>query len=1217
MHRALGHLTIVGIVLTNVPLVCAQQEQTMGGVTYGMAEWPESGFGNHRAVVDVAAAGTVRARIPWRRHDANFRAKAVLVYDMTTGTRIENAFSCNITREYGDVVFQPQTVPGQYAIYTMPYQQPETTSGQWNGSYLPVRVTADPGWLAEHRLSVPTSENTIRLADPSKVDDAGAVGASFEIVSGSARGFAGNGYTMTYEVHFPGHKGPMVEPTVLLQEDGRGYGALVYDYGSQLVMCISRRDSSGNQGTQELVRANWDSPWPVNMDGPLTATVAVKVLPDKTVVTSQVQGTGDDGQPFTSPLLEAEDTSPQRIATGASPAFRVYPGDDNAGTWVRNVVIRDSAGAVVFDSNDARRGSGVENTATAPDAVLDALLQARLVRMESRRRPGERPDMDSFFPMEVIASDAEMSALLDRHADPVLLFPEDRTRPVVMPDFVPQKWALDGPRDTFSGECQPSEYYCWQIGVYAAREGIEALALEYADVRNGDGNVVIRAEDITCFNLEGADILGKHFTKDFTLGKGMVRLLWIGMMVPDDAKGGLRGEVKVRVNDRLEKTIGFQLSVDGPVIPNHGDDEPWRHSRLRWLNSTLGLDDSVLPLPFTPVKREGSTIEILNRTLHLSELGLPETIVSNETNVLASPVRIEVLGPDGQPLVFSRPEGAVETENPSRVIETAGTASGALSMTVRSEVWFDGAVNYDLVLQSEKDATLKDVAVVIPMREELAEYFIGFSNRGDHRPAAWQWKWDRKYVDNAAWLGDVEAGIGIKLLGEHDYWDLAGMHWDEHHQWINEGKGGATLSEEGDAVVLRAFTGEKALKANEPLRLRFRLYVTPFKPLRPDHWDLRFFGNITHYHHATPENPYINYPFMTVGSMKKAFEDLKAKGSRGMTIYYTLREMSNIAPELFAFRSLGDEIVKSTGAFVYSTSGWSVEGEGGGHPWLREHLVSGYSPSWQQTVPSGAIDAAVATNGDGRLVNYYIEGLAWLQKQIGFVGVYLDGIGYDRIGMMRLARMLTAGGSDYYLPFHSGDDFTNPWADRHAAPVAEYMEHLPFVTQLMFGEVFWYDGPEGYWMTNLAGLPFGIDNQFYPVPGPDYPFRAMLFASSENVGQSAVDIRAFWDRWGINEQTRALGYWDPSCPVRTNAPDIFASVYVNEGKALICVGSWAKETTLVTLSVDWESLGMDPAKVTVTVPDIGSVQAPRGPIDITQPLDIEPGKGIVIGVESQ
>jgi hypothetical protein len=302
---------------------------------------------------------------------------------------------------------------------------------------------------------------------------------------------------------------------------------------------------------------------------------------------------------------------------------------------------------------------------------------------------------------------------------------------------------------------------------------------------------------------------------------------------------------------------------------------------------------------------------------------------------------------------------------------------------------------------------------------------------------------------------------------------------------------------------------------------------------------------------------------------------------------------------------------------VYSTAGWSVAGEGGGHPWLREHLVSGYSPGWQQTVPRGEIDAAVATNGDGRLVNYYIEGLAYLQKKIGFVGVYLDGIGYDRIAMLRLARTLTAGGSDYYLPFHSGDNFKNPWSEHRAAPLAEYMEHLPYVTQLMFGEVFWFDGPEGYWMTNLAGLPFGIDNQFYPVPGPDYPFRAMLYASSPNVGQSAADIRAMWDRWGINKQTRTFGYWDANCPVKTNARYVFASVYANEGKALICVASWAHETTSVTLTVDWEALGMKPEKVAMSVPDIGSVQKAQATIDLNKPIAIEPGKGIVIGVETR
>ena len=35
--------------------------------------------------------------------------------------------------------------------------------------------------------------------------------------------------------------------------------------------------------------------------------------------------------------------------------------------------------------------------------------------------------------------------------------------------------------------------------------------------------------------------------------------------------------------------------------------------------------------------------------------------------------------------------------------------------------------------------------------------------------------------------------------------------------------------------------------------------------------------------------------------------------------------------------------------------------------WLREHLVSGYSPGWQQTVPSGEIDAAVAFAEAGTL----------------------------------------------------------------------------------------------------------------------------------------------------------------------------------------------------------------------------------------------------------
>ena len=237
----------MALVPTSGLLVWAQQPQTLGGIEYGMADWPESGFGNHRAIVDVPAAEVVRARIPWRRHDANFRGKAVLIHELATGSKMSNVFACNLTREYGDVVFQPQAGPGRFAIYYMPYQQPGNTSGGWNGSYLPVRVTAESTWLTKHDLDIAAVESTIRFVGSSKEDDSGAVGSSFEIISGSTVDFADNDYTMTYEVHFLNHRGNFVVPALLLQPDNRGYQAVVYDLNGQLVMSISRKDSKEPQ----------------------------------------------------------------------------------------------------------------------------------------------------------------------------------------------------------------------------------------------------------------------------------------------------------------------------------------------------------------------------------------------------------------------------------------------------------------------------------------------------------------------------------------------------------------------------------------------------------------------------------------------------------------------------------------------------------------------------------------------------------------------------------------------------------------------------------------------------------------------------------------------------------------------------------------------------------------------------------------------------------
>ena len=49
-------------------------------------------------------------------------------------------------------------------------------------------------------------------------------------------------------------------------------------------------------------------------------------------------------------------------------------------------------------------------------------------------------------------------------------------------------------------------------------------------------------------------------------------------------------------------------------------------------------------------------------------------------------------------------------------------------------------------------------------------------------------------------------------------------------------------------------------------------------------------------------------------------------------MYYTVRELTNAVTEIWALRSLGDEILGS--------------GKGGGFPWLREHFDSDYTPQW-------------------------------------------------------------------------------------------------------------------------------------------------------------------------------------------------------------------------------------------------------------------------------
>ena len=130
--------------LTGVLLGVSSHADT---IPYTVATTPwETGMGDHRAVIHVQQnADAVLVNLPWRRRDHDPDKKQVIVVDAATGKRVANVARFSVTREAGQFAFEPQTVPGDYCFYYLPYT-PQGGWGGYGGNYLPPQETADATW---------------------------------------------------------------------------------------------------------------------------------------------------------------------------------------------------------------------------------------------------------------------------------------------------------------------------------------------------------------------------------------------------------------------------------------------------------------------------------------------------------------------------------------------------------------------------------------------------------------------------------------------------------------------------------------------------------------------------------------------------------------------------------------------------------------------------------------------------------------------------------------------------------------------------------------------------------------------------------------------------------------------------------------------------------------------------------------------------------------
>lgn len=885
-------------------------------------------------------------------------------------------------------------------------------------------------------------------------------------------------------------------------------------------------------------------------------------------------------------------------ATGKGEYYFYYMPYRMTGSWYfPNTVYRNAR--LAYDSVWA---AGLSRSAAFPGA--------RILRFESVDA------FDRFEPMEVIATARETDSVVAvNKGKDFLVFPGDRKQPVRMEDAIPSCWIGRTEGGPFDGTALRNEFYVFQLAVFAAYKNLHNLRLTFSDL-TGDNGARIPAASIRCFNTGGKDWEGKGLTKTVGVAKGKVQPLWIGVDLAKSLRPGVySGIAAIGAEGVAPRSIGIRLRVQDGVSEDRGYGDLYRLARLDWLDSDRGIDDSVFK-PYTPVRLRGNSVQILGRTLWFDRFGLPERITSSfqgcnasaegpAKDILAGAIEVKAIS-RGKTMSW-KGDGPVTKAGAGGVTRwSARLESEDAGLAVSARMECDGYVNYELTLTARKDMDLDDFRLQIPYAPSVATYMMGLGCKGGRRPDHWDWKWETSKANNMVWMGDVNAGLQCKLKNETPDWAITNLEKTGiYKDWSNGGSGGVTLTPD---ALFTAYTGKRRLAKGQVLHFNFGLLITPLKLLDPAHWDERYFqadppvdswrrealakgANVMNVHQGNVLNPYINYPFVVVDTLKRYVAVNRALGIR-TKVYYTVRELSNRAPEIWPFRSLGDEIF-TPGLGSQVADQFADDGTGGnlyctGGSWLVEHLRTRYDAAWHTPLPDGDYDMAIRTQGLSRLHNYYIEGLNWLVRNTGIRGIYLDGVGYDREIMKRVRKVMDRAADSCLIDMHSGNNFSPTYGLN--SPANQYMELFPFLNSLWLGEGYNYDESPDYWLIEVSGIPFGLFGEMLNNGGNAY--RGMLYGMTNRLGWTGSDPSALWRLWDVFgiRSSRMLSYWDSLCPVRCNRDDVKVTVYQLPGKVLVAYASWAKKDVHVRLDVDWKALGIDVAHATIVAPAVSGLQ---------------------------
>ncbi len=868
--------------------------------------------------------------------------------------------------------------------------------------------------------------------------------------------------------------------------------------------------------------------------------------------------------------------------------------------------------------------------------------------------------------METAVKPEVLAAFKQQHPAKFWLFGEDRQL-AVRNTIIPAHWFGNGSKQFqhFSGGARPGEFYVFQVCLVP---GDMSQALDC-----GAGFNSLPGAQATI--LSGTDYGNARKGERRLFGKLLsdpVTPIWIGLQIPENtAPGTYAGKVWFRksvfpsapfrdsLDSEFPERLTFSINVQGEPLKESGTGEAWRLARLKWLDSTIGTSDTVVPRPFTPitVDPQTRTLDILGRRITLGPNGIPAQFTSyysaSNTRILvtgrdafAAPPRFEcIVG--GKPVEWKSGKFEIDSQTPVAVTWGATSVGGGLTLEVRGRLEYDGNLQLSMALKQDVGLATRDGGVsvedarfVIPWIKDVVKYAMGLGLQGGLCPDQHDWKWDVSKHQDAIWMGDVNLGAMLRFKDRSNFQrPLINAYYDFRQLKlpISWGSGGIQIEKLPTVVTLTANSGAKLVTfdGKHVCDLHFDIdwYLTPFKPLDvKQHFTDRYYhsnqgagmedtaklkaegANIIEIHHNRLCNPYINYPYNSdsFGHLQDFVKQAHGDGMR-VNLYYTTRELTQNLPEFFALKSMAGEIILPRKDGVP----WPVTNSGGPHPWLVEHVGNDIVPAWRENLKfpeyKQKLDLAVITTPDSRWNNFYLEGLDYLVKKAGIDGLYIDDTALDRKSMQRARRILDAdGNTGRRVSMHSWNHFNGlaKWSNSAIA----FMELFPYYDGLWYGEGFNANASPEYMLIEMSGIPYGLMSEMLDHPNP---WHGMVFGMRTRWPWSG-DPRNIWkleDLFGIAD-SEFIGWWDPACPVKTDNPQVKASVFRKQGKTMVALASWAPGKTKVRLTIDWKSLGLAPAKTTLWAPACDGIQS-ETVFAADAAIPVLPGKGWMLIADEQ